>query len=250
MPPKRNVHRPELFWFWIEISSAWWFGCHFLFSQKYWEFLIIPIDELIFFRGVALAHQPVILTPLKRSLFWPGIARVVLLDWNPEAVEPKNCFDQSTSTCELADWDSYKNYGNHGQGLEFDDVHVIFISQSFWLKKSSQALQRTWPLHRGPCVLLLEEIPSLPVPQNLGKISCEIAGLCLVSLVSLFFKNPLKKVSFNTKVAEDPQNSTHIHDYTCIYPYHIIWNCLQQGFQLDRWRFHIMVIMVVLPKLP
>ena len=26
---------------------------NFIFSQEYWEFLIIPIDELIFFRGVA-----------------------------------------------------------------------------------------------------------------------------------------------------------------------------------------------------
>ena len=30
----------------------------FLFSQKYWECLIIPIDGLIFFKGVAKNHQP------------------------------------------------------------------------------------------------------------------------------------------------------------------------------------------------
>ena len=36
--------------------SGWWFGCHFLFSHILG--IIIPIDELIFFRGVALAHQP------------------------------------------------------------------------------------------------------------------------------------------------------------------------------------------------
>ena len=28
------------------------------FSHEYWVAFIIPIDELIFFRGVALAHQP------------------------------------------------------------------------------------------------------------------------------------------------------------------------------------------------
>ena len=30
----------------------------FLFSHSYWVAIIIPIAELIFFRGVALAHQP------------------------------------------------------------------------------------------------------------------------------------------------------------------------------------------------
>ena len=32
--------------------TGWWFGCHFLFPRNI-GFLIIPIDELIFFRGVA-----------------------------------------------------------------------------------------------------------------------------------------------------------------------------------------------------
>ena len=32
---------------------------NFEFSQKYWVYVIIPIDEVMFFRGVALAHQPV-----------------------------------------------------------------------------------------------------------------------------------------------------------------------------------------------
>ena len=31
---------------------------NFIFPWKYWVSIIIPIDELIFFRGVALAHQP------------------------------------------------------------------------------------------------------------------------------------------------------------------------------------------------
>ena len=42
----------------IASSSGWWFGCHF-YIFAYIGCLIIPIDELIFFRGVALAHQPV-----------------------------------------------------------------------------------------------------------------------------------------------------------------------------------------------
>ena len=33
--------------------SGWWFGCHFLNFPRNIGFLIIPIDELIFFRGVA-----------------------------------------------------------------------------------------------------------------------------------------------------------------------------------------------------
>ena len=35
----------------LESISGWWFGCHFLFSHI--SGIIIPIDELIFFRGVA-----------------------------------------------------------------------------------------------------------------------------------------------------------------------------------------------------
>ena len=38
------------------IMTGWWFGTFFIFP--YIGLLIIPIDELIFFRGVALAHQP------------------------------------------------------------------------------------------------------------------------------------------------------------------------------------------------
>ena len=37
----------------LNISSGWWFGCHFLHFTIYWVAFIIPIDELIFFRGVA-----------------------------------------------------------------------------------------------------------------------------------------------------------------------------------------------------
>ena len=33
--------------------AGWWFGCHFLDFPRNIGFLIIPIDELIFFRGVA-----------------------------------------------------------------------------------------------------------------------------------------------------------------------------------------------------
>ena len=35
-----------------------WFGCHFLYCSLRVGFLVIPNDEVIFFRGVALAHQP------------------------------------------------------------------------------------------------------------------------------------------------------------------------------------------------
>ena len=51
-------------------------GCHqFLaFSHEYWVAIIIPIDELIFFRiyrGVALAHQPAIYRFRKRGVATP-----------------------------------------------------------------------------------------------------------------------------------------------------------------------------------
>ena len=52
---------------WIARTWAgWWFGCHqFYFSHSYWVSVIIAIDELIFFRGVAKNHQPVeILEPI------------------------------------------------------------------------------------------------------------------------------------------------------------------------------------------
>ena len=42
----------EIGW-WEKWITGWWFGCHVLFSHLYWVSIIIPIDELIFFRGVA-----------------------------------------------------------------------------------------------------------------------------------------------------------------------------------------------------
>ena len=35
--------------------SGWWFGCHQCYFPIYWVAIIIPIDEVIFFRGV---NQP------------------------------------------------------------------------------------------------------------------------------------------------------------------------------------------------
>ena len=34
-------------------GSGWWFGCHQFYFPIYWVAVIIPIDEVIFFRGVA-----------------------------------------------------------------------------------------------------------------------------------------------------------------------------------------------------
>ena len=42
----------------VKWQSGWWFGCHFLNFPIHIGNLIIPIDELIFFRGVAFHHQP------------------------------------------------------------------------------------------------------------------------------------------------------------------------------------------------
>ena len=43
----------------ISTSTGWWFGCHqFGIFPINIGLLIIPIDELIFFRGVAKNHQP------------------------------------------------------------------------------------------------------------------------------------------------------------------------------------------------
>ena len=38
--------------------AGWWFGCHQFYFPRNIGNVIIPIDEVIFFRGVALAHQP------------------------------------------------------------------------------------------------------------------------------------------------------------------------------------------------
>ena len=40
------------------LSIGWWFGCHFLHFPINIGNLIIPNDELIFFRGVQPNHQP------------------------------------------------------------------------------------------------------------------------------------------------------------------------------------------------
>ena len=52
----------DLLWNFVlkQIFTGWWFGCHeFYFPIYILGMLIIPIDELIFFRGVAKNHQPV-----------------------------------------------------------------------------------------------------------------------------------------------------------------------------------------------
>ena len=45
--------------------SGWWFGCHQFYVPRNIGFLIIPIDELIFFRGVAQPPTRVYSNPLK-----------------------------------------------------------------------------------------------------------------------------------------------------------------------------------------
>ena len=34
------------------MQPGWWFGCHLDYFPTYWVAIIIPIDELLFFRGV------------------------------------------------------------------------------------------------------------------------------------------------------------------------------------------------------
>ena len=53
--PLQGCASPVISWF-INYTG-WWFGTFGLFSI-YWN-VIIPSDELIFFRGVGLNHQPV-----------------------------------------------------------------------------------------------------------------------------------------------------------------------------------------------
>ena len=42
----------------VRLISGWWFGCHEFYFPIHIGNLIIPIDELIFSRGVAKNHQP------------------------------------------------------------------------------------------------------------------------------------------------------------------------------------------------
>ena len=58
-------------------------GCHhFLFSQKCWECQIIPIDEVIFFRGVAQTTNQYIL--IVWDIYFGGSSHIYiyLLIWN------------------------------------------------------------------------------------------------------------------------------------------------------------------------
>ena len=55
-----SMETPISSWF-FECLTGWQFGTFFIFP--YIGNFIIPIDELIFFRGVALAHQPVDVQP-------------------------------------------------------------------------------------------------------------------------------------------------------------------------------------------
>ena len=47
--------------------AGWWFGCHEFYFPINIGNVIIPNDELIFFRGVALAHQPVSIFEIPNS---------------------------------------------------------------------------------------------------------------------------------------------------------------------------------------
>ena len=84
-------------------NTGWWFGTFFIFP--YIGLLIIPIDEVIFFRGVALAQQPVIclwhFPQFKRALrdqqilkiisaiFYPVKSRVPAV-WSPYFADVPN----------------------------------------------------------------------------------------------------------------------------------------------------------------
>ena len=69
---------------WLD-TTGWWFGCHFLFSPRYWVAVIIPIDEVIFFRGVQTTKQQK----------WEENVRFLALDfffrpiWNWSSIAPR-----------------------------------------------------------------------------------------------------------------------------------------------------------------
>ena len=50
------THQFFAFWWWL-YKTGWWFGCHQFHLPIYWVSIIIPIDELIFFRGVQTTNQ-------------------------------------------------------------------------------------------------------------------------------------------------------------------------------------------------
>ena len=73
--------------------SGWWFGCHFLFSHSVGKF-IIPIDEIIFFRGVA---QPP--TSFFISISFPHLSPMIsCIVWGWRPIPWSACW---TSTCRL-----------------------------------------------------------------------------------------------------------------------------------------------------
>ena len=41
----------------LQIVAGWWFGCHQFYFPRHIGNFIIPIDELIFFRGVQTTNQ-------------------------------------------------------------------------------------------------------------------------------------------------------------------------------------------------
>ena len=86
----------------IHIGSGWWFGTCFIFP--YIGNVIIPIDELIFLRGVGLNHQPEIiwynsyhivmlfyrhiLTTICRTSCWTWAPARVVWCWRPLWLAP------------------------------------------------------------------------------------------------------------------------------------------------------------------
>ena len=59
---------------WTE--TGWWFGTFYIFP--YIGIFIIPIDELIFFRGVGLNHQPAIIWLQILQISWKGLMWTII----------------------------------------------------------------------------------------------------------------------------------------------------------------------------
>ena len=115
--------------------AGWWFGCHFLFSHSYWVAVIIPIDELIFFRGVAKNHQPDV------GLLWINYGRYGDMDlfggFHFDGISQKNGW---LKNCLV------------NNPMNFSWYMHVYTDESRWL---------TWRLRQVPCTLVIGDAPRL-----------------------------------------------------------------------------------------
>ena len=87
----------------IEFVTGWWFGTWLLFSIIYWD-VILPIDELIFFKMVKTTNQ----VRIHSSAWWGNVCEVFYSKWichcQPSSLWLRGIFTPACSATQSWRW--------------------------------------------------------------------------------------------------------------------------------------------------